>query len=159
MGSRRDAARVRVFPPAVPLVAIISGIVLERMIPISSQFPVPIPARYVVGNGIVILSALLLGAWAVLLFRTGGQTENPWKPTTRIERRGPYRWTRNPMYLQMVLICVGLSIALANWWILLLTPLVAWLLLVLAIKPEEEYLQAKFGEEYLRYKREVRRWF
>lgn len=159
MNTKKDGARVRVFPPAVPLIAIGLGILLEAYLPISSRFPVPSPARYVLGNGIVVLAVLFLGAWSVWLFRSSGQSENPWKPTTHLERRGPYRWTRNPMYLQMILICIGLSIALANWWILVLTPPAAWALLRFAIEPEEAYLETKFGDEYRRYKREVRRWF
>ena len=62
------------------------------------------------------------------------------------------------MYLQMVLVCVGLSIILWNVWILLLTPLCAWLLQRWVIAPEEAYLERKFGDGYLAYKRRVRRW-
>ena len=62
------------------------------------------------------------------------------------------------MYLQMVVACVGFSVALANPWILFLTPLCALLLQVLAIIPEEAYLERKFGQVYLDYKRRVRRW-
>ena len=72
--------------------------------------------------------------------------------------RGPYRFTRNPMYLQMVLVCVGVAIILANLWILLLTPFCAWALRHFAIRPEEEYLERKFGASYLEYKGRVRRW-
>jgi len=62
------------------------------------------------------------------------------------------------MYLQMVLVCIGLAVALMNLWILTLTPICAWLLQRLAILPEERYLERKFGETYLAYKRRVRRW-
>jgi protein-S-isoprenylcysteine O-methyltransferase Ste14 len=62
------------------------------------------------------------------------------------------------MYLQMVLGCVGFSILLANAWILLLTPVGAWVLHRFAILPEEAYLERTFGEQYLAYKRKVRRW-
>ena len=72
--------------------------------------------------------------------------------------RGPFRLSRNPMYLQMVLVCVGFAVVLSNLWILLLTPFCAWALQALAIIPEETYLEAKFGEAYLAYKRRVRRW-
>jgi protein-S-isoprenylcysteine O-methyltransferase Ste14 len=101
---------------------------------------------------------LLLGGWSVALMRRSGQSENPWKPTTEIIERGPYRFTRNPMYLQMVVACVGVAVALGNVWILLLAPVCAWALQVLAILPEEEYLERKFGEQYLAYKKRVRRW-
>lgn len=99
-----------------------------------------------------------LGLWAVLLFRRSGQDENPWKPTPAIMARGPFRFTRNPMYLQMVLVCIGFAVILWNAWILALTPVGAWLLQRLAIRPEEAYLERKFGETYLSYKRRVRRW-
>jgi protein-S-isoprenylcysteine O-methyltransferase Ste14 len=62
------------------------------------------------------------------------------------------------MYLQMVLGCVGFAIILRNTWILLLAPVCAWVLHRFAILPEEAYLERKFGERYLSYKRRVRRW-
>ena len=62
------------------------------------------------------------------------------------------------MYLQMVLGCVGFAIVLRNTWILLLVPVCAWILHRFAIMPEEAYLERKFGERYLAYKRRVRRW-
>jgi len=66
--------------------------------------------------------------------------------------------TRNPMYLQMVLACIGFAVILSNGWILLLTPLCGWLLQRFAILPEEAYLERKFGDTYLAYKGRVRRW-
>jgi len=72
--------------------------------------------------------------------------------------RGPFAFTRNPMYLQMVLVCLGVGIASMNVWIIMLTPLVAWGLWRAAIRPEELYLESKFGKEYLEYKSRVRRW-
>ena len=62
------------------------------------------------------------------------------------------------MYLAMVVSCVAFAFLLQNAWILILTPLCAWLLLVIAIVPEERYLEAKFGDAYLGYQRSVRRW-
>jgi protein-S-isoprenylcysteine O-methyltransferase Ste14 len=155
---QRDSADVRLFPPAAPLVTVLLGAALDQIVPIRIGFLLPAPARYWIG-GLVIAGALLgLGLWSVYLMRSGGQSENPWKPTSHIERRGPFRITRNPMYLQMVLICIGFAVLLANVWILVLTPFCAWTLQQLAIKPEEAYLERKFGEDYLAYKRAVRRW-
>lgn len=62
------------------------------------------------------------------------------------------------MYLQMVLVCVGFAIILWDVWVLALTPLCGWLLQRLAILPAEAYLERKFGDAYLAYKRRVRRW-
>lgn len=153
-----DAARVRVFPPGVPLVAVLLAVGINHVWPLDLGFGIPAPLRYWVGGAIVAGAVLLLGLWSVVLFRRGGQSENPWKPTPAIEQSGPFRFTRNPMYLQMVLICIGLSVAMMNWWLLILTPVVMWLLGRLAIEPEEAYLERKFGAAYLDYKRRVRRW-
>ncbi len=154
----QDAAAVRLFPPAVPLATVLVGVGLNWLWPIAFGWVLPGPIRYGLGIAIVLAAVLGLGLWSVVLFRTGGQSENPWKPTTAIEDRGPFRITRNPMYLQMVIVCIGFAVMLANWWIAVLTPLCAWLLQRLAILPEEAYLERKFGEEYLAYKRRVRRW-
>jgi protein-S-isoprenylcysteine O-methyltransferase Ste14 len=158
MEEARDAAAVRVFPPAVPLLTILIGVGLNRVIPLELGLERSVPARYWIGGAIVTLAILGLGFYSVLLVRRSGQSENPWKPTTEILKRGPFRFTRNPMYLQMVLICLGFAIILSNPWILLLTPVCAWILQVFAILPEEAYLERKFGENYLSYKRAVRRW-
>jgi protein-S-isoprenylcysteine O-methyltransferase Ste14 len=116
------------------------------------------PLRHWIGGLIIAAAILGLGLWSVLLFRSSGQNENPWKPTPEIVERGPFRITRNPMYLQMVLVCIGVAVFSWNLWILMLTPLAAWLLQKLAIEPEEAYLERKFGDEYREYKERVRRW-
>lgn len=158
MHEQRDAAAVRIFPPAVPLLTILLGVGLNRMWPIDLGFGLPAPERYWLGGSIALGAFLGLGFWSVVLFRRGGQSENPWKPTPHIVEGGPFRFTRNPMYLQMVLICFGFAVILMNWWILVLTPVGGWLLQRFAILPEEAYLERKFGEIYLAYKRRVRRW-
>lgn len=153
-----DAAAVRVFPPAVPLLAVLLGVALEWLWPLGLGSLLPASLRY--GAGVLVIAGAVLGLGlpAVLLFRRGGQDENPWKPTPHLEARGPFRWTRNPMYLQMVLLCVGFAILLGNVWILVLTPAAGWALQRLAILPEEAYLERRFGDDYRAYKRRVRRW-
>lgn len=138
--------------------AILAGSIIEWFVPIDIGNVLPAPERYYFGGAVAIGAILIFGLWPVILFRKAGQNENPWKPTPSVEVRGPYKFTRNPMYLQMVLVCVGVAIAFANYWILLLTPVVAWALYICAIKPEEAYLEGKFGETYLSYKSGVRRW-
>jgi protein-S-isoprenylcysteine O-methyltransferase Ste14 len=159
MHNGRDAAAVRVFPPAIPLMTVLVGIGLNQLWPIDVPFALAArPERYWIGGAIAISAVLGLGLWSVVLVRRSGQSENPWKPTTQIIQNGPFRITRNPMYLQMVLVCLGFAVALVNLWILLLTPICAWLLQRLAIIPEEKYLEGKFGDAYTEYKRKVRRW-
>lgn len=157
MTDPRDAAAVRFPPPLIPLATILLGGVLDRVWPIDLGFVLSAPIRYGIG-GLVLTCALTLATWAIAHFRRSGQNEKPWTPTTAIVGAGPYRYTRNPMYLGMVLLCIGAAILLSNWWILALSPLCALALQWFAIRPEEAYLESKFGEGYHAYKRRVRRW-
>ena len=158
MNEERDAAAVRVFPPAVPVLTILLGVALQRVWPIQVDLGIAPAARYWVGGLIVGGAILGLGLWSVVLFRRSGQDENPWKPTPQIVERGPFRITRNPMYLQMIIVCIGMAVMLANAWIILLTPFGGWVLQRFAIRPEEAYLERKFGDKYLAYRGRVRRW-
>lgn len=157
MTEPRDAAAVPFPPPLIPLATILLGGFLDRVWPIDLGFELSAPIRYGMG-GLVVTCALTLASWAIVHFRQGGQNEKPWTPTTAIVGAGPYRFTRNPMYLGMVLLCIGAAVLLSNWWILALTPVCAFALWRLAIRPEERYLEEKFGEDYRAYKRRVRRW-
>lgn len=154
--STPDRAAIRIFPPALPLLTIGTGVVLETSVaPLSMTLPTVV--RWL-GGALVIAAVVVFGGWSVYLMRKSGQSENPWKPTTSIVRAGPYRITRNPMYLQMVMVCIGVGVALNNGWILLLTPLCAAALQFFVIRHEEAYLERKFGSEYRAYMSSVRRW-
>lgn len=155
---QKDGAAVRFPPPLLPLATILGGVGLDRLWPLGAGLELPAPARYWAGGLLVAGSLLVLGLWPVVMFRRSGQSELPWRPTPLILEHGPYRFTRNPMYLQMVLVCIGIAIILSNYWILLLTPLCAWSLYRFAIAPEEAYLARKFGAPYRDYTRRVRRW-
>lgn len=158
MRSEKDGAAVRFPPPLLPLATILAGVAVDRLWPLGAESELPVPGRYWIGGILVAASLLVLGLWPVIMFRRSGQSEIPWRPTPVVLESGPYRFTRNPMYLQMLLVCAGVAIILSNYWILLLTPLCAWSLYRFAIAPEEVYLERKFGEPYREYKRRVRRW-
>jgi protein-S-isoprenylcysteine O-methyltransferase Ste14 len=153
-----DRAAVRVFPPTVPLIVILLGVLLNRLWRIDPGIGVSASARYWIGGSIVVGALATLGLWSLILFRRSGEDPNPFKPTFQMVRQGPYRFTRNPMYLAMLLVCVGFAVMLENFWILLLTPVASFVLQRYAVTPEEEYLERRFGEEYVAYKRRVRRW-
>ena len=91
--------------------------------------------------------------WAVYTMRTGGASIPTGEPTKAIVVRGPFRFSRNPIYLSMLLLQVGISL-----WFLGLAVVSAVLLWWGVISREERYLEHKFGAEYLSYKRRVRRW-
>jgi protein-S-isoprenylcysteine O-methyltransferase Ste14 len=153
-----DRAAVKIFPPGVPLTTVLIGLAFGYFYPISLGFELLETHRYWIGGLLVIAALLILGVWPLLMFRRSGQNPEPWKPTPEILERGPYRMSRNPMYMMMVLVCIGVSIILDNVWILILTPVCAWVLYRFAILPEEAYLKAKFGNAYEEYFQRVRRW-
>lgn len=100
--------------------------------------------------------ALILGAAG--LFRSAGTPPAPWKPSTALVLRGPYRFTRNPMYLGMSSIYLAIAAAADSLLtILALAPLMA-LVHVAVVKREEDYLDQTFGEPYRSYRAKVRRW-
>lgn len=154
----KDYAAVRIFPPGAPLATVLAGAGLSYLWPLDPGFAIPAPLRYWIGGTILAGAVLGLGLWSVMIFRCSGQKENPWKPTPHLVERGPFRVTRNPMYLQMVLACIGIAVMTMSVWTLLLTPFCAWVLHRFAILPEEAYLERKFGDEFRDYKRRVRRW-
>ena len=80
------------------------------------------------------------------------------EPTDSIVARGPYRLSRNPIYLSMVILLLGIGVWVNCGWFLVLAVLAAVLLNSGVILPEERYLESKFGDTYLTYKRQVRRW-
>lgn len=107
---------------------------------------------------------LLLGGVAVwsgsclLLFATRRTGLLPGQPTSTLLATGPYRWTRNPLYVGMLAGYVALALIVGSWWALLLAP-VAWAGLHWgAVLPEERYLETRLGEPYQAYCRRVRRW-
>lgn len=151
-------AAVRIVPPLVPVAVIAAGLGLDYLWPIGTGVAPAAALRHGLGGGIVVVAILALGLWPLRMFHRTGQRPEPWKPTPEIIVRGPYRLTRNPMYLMMVLICAGIAVMLWNVWMLLLTPVCAWVLQRFAILPEEAYLEARFGDGYRAYKARVRRW-
>jgi protein-S-isoprenylcysteine O-methyltransferase Ste14 len=157
-GPEKDAAAVRFFPPGIPLLTVIVGFALNQVAPISSSLMPDGMLRYLIGSILIIAPVYFLGFRSVQELRRTGQSENPYKTTTEVVDSGPFRFTRNPMYLQMIVACLGFAVLLSCAWIAVLTPLCAVLLYFLVIRHEEAYLETKFGDAYLSYKERVRRW-
>jgi len=153
----KHGAAVKFPPPILPVLTIIAGYVLGRFLPILAEYDLATPGRYWFG-GLFAAAVLALGVWPVRQFQRSGQDPKPWTPTPEIVVSGPYKFTRNPMYLIMVLLCVGFAIILSEVWILILTPVCGWLIYRIAIRHEEVYLEEKFGDSYREYKNRVRRW-
>ncbi len=152
--SERDAPKVITIPPLVYVPFLAMGIVLDFLFPLPL---LPNRVQYLVGFAVMAVSGLII-PFVLLEFRKARTDFNPRKPTTAIITTGPFRFSRNPSYLVLTLLCVGIGIVADSIWILgLLIPAIVVMHYGVIVR-EERYLENKFGEEYLRYKRSVRRW-
>src|SRR5262249_56711869 len=102
--------------------------------------------------------ALGLFAWAIVTITTAGSNVPTNLPTNTIVESGPYRFTRNPIYLGMFLALIGLAIAFDNLWLLMLLLPFALVIHYGVVAREEIYLERKFGNVYRSYRSRVRRW-
>ncbi len=149
-----DHAGVAFHPPVLLLLALVLGVGARWLTPL--RF-LPDAAATPAGPLIVAMS---LGwfIWAVVTMRRAGASIPTYEPTEAIIRRGPYAWSRNPIYLSMVVLQVDVGVWANSMWFLGLGALSAWLLWWGVISREERYLERKFGNAYLEYKAHVRRW-
>ena len=156
MAVEPDNAGVRFPPPFIYLGTLLLGLAAERFVALRSF---GIDRWLLVATGALLFAA---GAATMLaaagLFRRLGTHVPPSRPTTLIATTGPYRWTRNPMYLGMALVYAGIAVGFDGAIALALLPLVLIVIQRQVIAREERYLEAKFGDDYRRYKAEVRRW-
>ena len=144
-------------PP--PVYAIGIGVImwlLNRYFPVANIIETPWNR---VGIAIII-AAVSLDLWSLFLFLKKHTTPNPMKPenTTGIVTGGLYQYTRNPMYLGLLIILFGFAMWLGSLTPFLMLPVFYYVITEMQIKPEERMLEKNFGNEYLNYKNSVRRW-
>jgi len=149
---KKDAPAVIMLPPVLVLLHVIAGITLNWML-----------GGYY-GHawgwiGLLLLAACFgIIAWSKNVFDKAGTPVPPNQPVTAIVKDGPYKYTRNPMYLSFLIGYIGLSfLASAPFMTGLALPLF-FILDRKVIVPEEQYLTQKFGDQYLEYLSQVRRW-
>lgn len=149
-----DRAAVAFHPPLMLLVLIILGIAGQWIFDASF-----LPTRLAISIGVPIVAfALFIFGWAVGTMRRGGASVPTHLPTDAIVDAGPFRISRNPIYLSMALLLIGIGIWANSIWFLAFAIVAVILLTRYVILPEEQYLEGKFGEHYLSYKDKVRRW-
>jgi protein-S-isoprenylcysteine O-methyltransferase Ste14 len=146
-----------IIPP--PLWAVLAGVLIWASARFLPQFTYNFPGQSVVANSF-FGAAIALGVVAVASFLMKGTTISPHTPdkTSSLVTTGLYRFTRNPMYLALLLALIGFAVARGHP--LGLVPVIAFVIVMEAfqIRPEEAMLEEKFGDEYRSYKARVRRW-
>ena len=140
-------------PPLLFLGPLVAGLVLDRLVPL------PRLPRVVRPLGAPLLAGgILLGGWFLTTMREAGTPIDPRQAPKVLAEEGPFRFTRNPGYLGMGLLYIGLSLLVGGRWPLVLLPGVLATVTRGVIEREERYLQDRFGEAYTSYRSRVRRW-
>jgi protein-S-isoprenylcysteine O-methyltransferase Ste14 len=154
MDDRTDRAGVVILPPVLMVLALLVVLVLRHFwrLPIGFR-----PLALVLG---IVLSALGIGsaAWGRITLVNSRTNVSPLKPATAIVTGGPYRLTRNPLYVGVMSLFLGLSLLLGTWWGFVIIVPVFLILHNGVVLREERYLERKFGGTYLTYKGTVRRY-
>ena len=149
-----DHAGVLFHPPLLFGLCLVMGLVGRRITRL--EF-LPAPDTRLAG-WMIIGAALLVFGWAVLTLRSRNTSVRTQDPTTAVVSGGPFRYTRNPIYLSMMAVILGAGVGANCLWFLLLIPPAMIAMTKGVIVREEAYLERKFGEEYTAYKSRVRRW-
>ncbi len=142
-------------PPVIYLVALLIGIGLQRLSPTA---PFPVLWNDVAGVVLPLLALVIMAPVLPRLRRAGTPFFNVRKRASALIADGPNRFSRNPSYVALTLLYVGLGTILNNAWVLLLVIPVLLVMHFGVVLREERHLEAVFGDEYVRYKSAVRRW-
>jgi protein-S-isoprenylcysteine O-methyltransferase Ste14 len=154
MSDDRDAPDVKIIPPLVYLAGIVIGCLA------SIWMPTKVVRNSVAwtAGGILILCGAVLAGSAISKFKDVGTTVRPDRAAMTLVISGPYKISRNPMYLGLALVYLGIAIAAQSVWALILLPVVLAIIQRQAIEPEEAFLEKRSGANYIGYKEMVRRW-
>jgi protein-S-isoprenylcysteine O-methyltransferase Ste14 len=154
MTDKKDSPNVIAPPPLIFLSGLISGGITGWFYPLSI---LPNSISIVLG---ILLSVAGIGIIAISWRQMNAAKTNvePWKPTTAILDSGLYGISRNPIYVAMILIYLSVTCSFNSIWFLPFLPIVLLIIYFGVILREEKYLESKFGDEYLNYKKRVRRW-
>ncbi len=153
-----DTAGVPFPPPLAYLAGLGVGFALQRLVPLSIFRAAAAVSALKIAGVVLAATSLVLVVSTIMSFRVGGASPFLMRPTTSLVVRGPFRITRNPIYLSLALLHAGIALFFnAPWPLLLLLPAVLSINFLIIVR-EERYLQRRFGAEYEAYCKSVRRW-
>jgi len=149
-----DKPAVIMLPPALYGIGLVAVLILRWFWPLPiSELSLP----FWLGLSLLAFGGAL-ALWGQKIMRAAGTNVNPSFPTTTIVASGPFRISRNPLYMALNLVFLGLTLAINSYWGLIVLVLLLPLMHYGVVLREERYLERKFGESYLHYKARVRRY-
>lgn len=157
MTDTKDAPQIVFFPPLLFFGTLIFAVLLEFLLPLKVLPVFAGNAAMFIGAAIMAL-AVSLAVSGVRNFKASATNVNPRQPALNLVTGGPYRFTRNPMYLGMTMFQPGAGLAFSLEWSFVLTPLLFAALHYGVVLREETYLSRKFGAPYDEFRASTRRW-
>ncbi len=154
--TKKDSPGVYIPPPLIYAALFLLSFLLQEMAPLDRSFFYSAIAANI--SIVLIICSLIFIIPAILQFVRSKNSVATVKPASSLQFRGIYGLTRNPMYFGLLLLYVGIGIVKGNWWTIMLIPVLIVLVHVLVIKKEEAYLERAFGQDYINYRKQVRRW-
>jgi protein-S-isoprenylcysteine O-methyltransferase Ste14 len=154
-GSKGDVAGVIAPPPVLFAGVFLIGFAMQRMHPLGfgpdRQLHLWLKLIFLNGSGALAL-------WASGFMVHARTHINPLRPSTALVTGGPYRFSRNPLSVSLVMLYIGMALQINTVWPIILMPALLWVNHFGIILREERYLESKFGDEYRNYRATVRRW-
>jgi len=154
--SKNNHAQVKTIPPLIPLTFIILAWLIDRYI-YALPIPITVEIQMIIAYVLMPIAGILF-AFSLYFFIKTKQNPEPHTPTNALYTGGIFKITRNPIYLGFIVAQIVVAIKLNNLYVVLSLPVVWWFLNKWVIEPEEAYLEKLFGQEYVDYKKSVRRW-
>jgi|TARA_B100001142_G_scaffold315787_1_gene354796 protein-S-isoprenylcysteine O-methyltransferase Ste14 len=151
-----NVAKTWFFPPYLVAGSLILSFILENFI-YSTMLSQGSVTQFTIGL-IIIITSVALFYYTFILFKSNAENPHPRSVTTQLFLGGPYKYSRNPIYLAFVLILFGCGICFNSIWYIIFAILELFLLHYGIVLPEEKYLEKEFDKVYLEYKNSVRRW-
>jgi protein-S-isoprenylcysteine O-methyltransferase Ste14 len=155
----RDAATTGVItrPPVLHLASLILGLALDYALPLPLTVPGASLPRWTVAGSLILIGAAIFAAAARNFARAGTPVPST-QPVRALVTTGIHGWSRNPIYVGMLLLYAGIGIAAASPWVLILAVPLVIVMRTVVVAREEAYLERHFGAAYRDYKARVRRW-
>ncbi len=150
----QDHAGVTFPPPVMYLLCLLAGFLVDYFVPVEL---LPNGVQYIIG-GVLIVGGLAINLSGIIQFRKFETNVRPDRPSSALIVTGPYRFTRNPLYVGLFLVYAGIAVASDSVWVLALLIPIMLITQILIVPREERYMERRFGGEYLEYKGRVRRW-
>jgi protein-S-isoprenylcysteine O-methyltransferase Ste14 len=156
MENKKDNPGIHIPPPLIYVIVYLAAVFIQKTVPVNDSLFCK-PLMKIIGV-IFLIIALLFLFRSLRQFFQSKNTVITIQSANSLQTNGIYSITRNPMYLGLALIYLGISCLIGNWWNIILFSFLLLIIQEFIIKREEKYLQREFGQEYLDYKRRVRRW-